>query len=157
MWQTLWITLHLDKTFYFTAHIHTQTLCCFLTWLRRFLDWIILKGSWARWSLKPLSIDLSGVLPPQSLSVRASHKRMYFPSRFPSDHEENKSFCCSQSMISFDVYWWWLDEGKYEQHVTTFPNKQESLLKLKVPHCCPQPSGSFSPYREPEMGCFNVT
>ncbi len=38
-----------------------------------------------------------------------------------------------------------LDEGKYEQHVTTFPNKQERLLKLKVPHCCPQPSGSFSP------------
>lgn len=46
-----------------------------------------------------------------------------------------------------------LNEGKYEQHVTTFPNKQESLLKLKVPHCCPQPSGSFSPYWE-EKGVF---
>lgn len=43
------------------------------------------------------------------------------------------------------------DEGKYEQLVTTFPNKQESLLKLKVPHCCPQPRGSFLPTGEPEI------
>lgn len=25
-----------------------------------------------------------------------------------------------------------LEEGKYEQHATAFPNKQESLFKLKV-------------------------